>query len=266
MNVLSQELETAHTWLQSHYQISADTAIVLGSGLGSVTDSLHHATRIPYSEIPHYPRVQVEGHAGELVHGTLHNRPLLIASGRHHFYEGYSIEQIGFPIRLFYRLGIRTLLLTNSAGCANPEFTPGEFMTISDHFPMVPWMLPREYHSIRPADVWDIDLAQDLHKQASDQGYTLRDGTYAWTTGPSYETPAEVQYLRTLGADAIGMSTVPEAVTAARLEMRVLGISCLTNYASGLTKNPLTHREVQAMAHRQRQQFVGILGLAIELL
>ncbi len=266
MSSLTDRLNEAHIWLTDQIELPPEIGLVLGSGLGSFVDQINLEKTFPYQKIPHFPEVTVEGHKGQLVFGYWRATPLIIACGRHHLYEGYSLDEITFPVRLFHRLGAQSVIITNSAGCANPDYMPGEFMTITNHFPMVPWMLPAAYQSPQPARIWDVQTTELLRNAASEKGYVLRNGTYAWTTGPSYETPAEVQYLRNLCADAIGMSTVPEAIAAAQAGMNVLGISCFTNYAAGLSEEPLTHEEVQAMAARMKAPFAEILKLAIELL
>lgn len=266
MYPLQKELKHTERWIRARIHFKPAVALVLGSGLGFFAETIEKEREIPYTEIPHLPPVGVEGHAGTLVFGTWQDIPLVIACGRHHFYEGYSLDEITFPVRLFRRLGARSLILTNSAGCANPGYAPGEFMTITRHFPMVESMLPAEYQDVEPSEVWDLSVSERLRQAAARRGITVRNGTYAWTTGPSYETPAEVRYLRNLGADAIGMSTVPEALAAAREGLQTLGISCFTNYAAGLSAASLSHDDVQAVADQVKAPFAELLKLAIGFL
>jgi len=266
MYTLQKELKQTERWLRSRVRFEPSIALILGSGLGFFAETIHKDIAIPYTEIPHFPPVGVAGHAGTLVFGFWQEIPLVIACGRHHFYEGFSLDEITFPVRLFRRLGAEALILTNSAGCAHPDYAPGEFMTITRHFPMVDSMLPEDYQGVEPSEVWAPPLAAQLRQEAARHGITVRNGAYAWTTGPSYETPAEVRYLRNLGADAIGMSTVPEAIAAAQEGLQVLGISCFTNYAAGLSSAPLSHEEVRTVADRVKEPFAALLQLGIELL
>jgi len=262
---LSEELEQAYTSINKKYDLNPELALTLGSGLGFFADEIDQTEVIPYSEIPNFPQSTVEGHAGQLVFGEWNGKSLVIAQGRQHHYEGYSLDEVTFATRLFHRLGANSLLITNAAGCANPEYAPGEFMTITNHFPMVDRMLPENYKTPSANEVWDSETASEIRKKAQELEIVLRNGTYAWVTGPSYETPAEVQYLRNRGADAIGMSTVPEAIAAAQEGMAVVGISCFTNYASGLSTTQLSHEEVQETADRVKEPFVKLVKLWLDL-
>lgn len=263
---LSEELEQAFSSINNKYDLHPELALTLGSGLGFFADEIDQSEIIPYSEIPNFPQSTVEGHAGQLVFGEWNGKSLVIAQGRQHHYEGYSLDEVTFATRLFHRLGVKSLLITNAAGCANPEYAPGEFMTITNHFPMVEQMLPEDYQTPPANDVWDSETASELRNQAKEVDIILRNGTYAWVTGPSYETPAEVQYLRNRGADAVGMSTVPEAIAAAQNNMSVVGISCFTNYASGLSATQLSHAEVQETADRVKEPFVRLVKLWIKIM
>lgn len=262
---LSEELEQAFGSINNKYDLHPELALTLGSGLGFFANGIDREAVIPYAEIPNFPQSTVEGHAGQLVFGKWDGKSLVIAQGRQHHYEGYSLDEVTFATRLFHRLGAKSLLITNAAGCANPDYTPGEFMTITHHFPMVEQMLPDEYKTPPAGEVWDSATAGTLRIQAQELDIVLSNGTYAWVTGPSYETPAEVQYLRNHGADAIGMSTVPEAIAAAQTGMSVVGISCFTNYASGLSATPLSHEEVQETANRVKEPFVKLVKLWLDL-
>lgn len=266
MYSLRNELNEAAATVRERLPGSPETALILGSGLGFFAEEVEDPVVIPYSAIPHFPGTTVEGHAGRLVYGIRENRHLIIAQGRQHFYEGYSLDEVTFATRLFHKLGASNLLITNAAGIANPEFAPGQFMTIINHFPMTNRMLSEAYRGVRPAQIWNISVTEQLRDKAIRQGIPLHNGTYAWVTGPSYETPAEVKYLRNLGADAIGMSTVPEAIAATQLNMRVLGISCLTNYATGLSRGTLSHSEVSETAKRSRKSFAWLVRQTLLLL
>ncbi|MBS1271119.1 MAG: Purine nucleoside phosphorylase 1 [Candidatus Marinimicrobia bacterium] len=265
MYSLSAELDEAYNVITNRYNVAPDIALTLGSGLGFLADEIHQAHVIPYAEIPNFPQSTVEGHAGRLVFGDLEGKSLVIAQGRQHHYEGYSLDEVTFATRLFHRMGVDSLLVTNAAGCANPKFTPGEFMTITNHFPMVQTMLPPPYDNVASENVWNTSLAVQLRNLAADENVVLREGTYAWVTGPSYETKAEVQYIRNRGGDAIGMSTVPEAVAAASLGLDVLGISCFTNYATGLSDTTLSHEEVSATAESVKHNFAVLVRVALTL-
>lgn len=241
-------------------------AIVLGSGLGRFADELENSQVIPYQKIPDYPKSTVEGHSGELVFGSLRGVDLIAAKGRFHFYEGHNFQTVTLPIRLFHKLGVDHLIITNAAGSMDMAHPPGTLMAVTGHIdctfrhsmddPLVQKGFP--YH-----DPGFIELAHQAARQA---GISLAQGNYCWALGPAYETPAEIEYFRSLGGDAAGMSTVPEILTAGELGMRVLTISCLTNFAAGITDQPLTHAEVIKTADRAGADFSELLTLTIELL
>jgi len=265
MYSLTSELNDACASITEQYALAPEIALTLGSGLGFFAEEINQTQVIPYTEIPHFPQSTVEGHAGQLVFGNWEGKTLVIAQGRQHHYEGYSLDEVTFATRLFHEMGARALIITNAAGCANPEYAPGEFMTITRHFPMVSSMLDEPYDEIEPRKVWDSESATKLREISAQENIVLRDGTYAWVTGPSYETKSEVEYIRHRGGDAIGMSTVPEAITAASLGMKVLGISCFTNYATGLSDTVLSHAEVSATAESVKHNFATLVKSAITL-
>jgi purine-nucleoside phosphorylase len=228
-----------------------ELALVLGSGLGALADEADEARTLGTTELPGYPRSTVEGHAGRLVYGTLEGRPVLFVQGRAHLYEGHTPQELTFPVRLAHALGARRLLLTNAAGGIAERLTPGSLMLITDHLnfafagPLVREVassdapLPRA--GAAPYDPGWTDRSEAL---AAELDVSLRRGVYVWTRGPSYETPAEIRMFSRLGADAVGMSTVPEALAAARLGMPVLGLSTITNRAAGLAAGALDHDDV----------------------
>lgn len=224
--------------------------IILGSGLGGIASLIDGAVRIPYREVPGFPAATVVGHAGELVAGTLAGTPVVALSGRFHMYEGHDAGLAGFPVRVLHALGARTLIVSNAAGGARESLGPGSIMLISDHINMMfrnPLVGPVEDGDVRFPDMsepYDAVLRGIAKRVAAGQGIRLDEGIYAALLGPTYETAAEVRMLQRLGADAIGMSTVPEVVVARALGMRVLGVSCITNYACGLSATPITHEEV----------------------
>ena len=241
-------------------------AVVLGSGLGGFASSFDAATSIPYADIPEWPASNVVGHEGRLVIGEVNRRPIAALSGRAHFYEGHDLRTVTFSIRVLGMLGVRTLILTNAAGGINAGFAPGDLMAIDDHINLLgasPLTGPNdERFGVRFPDLTNVyspRLRALADAAAAAQGMTLRHGVYAACHGPSYETPAEVRYLRTIGADAVGMSTVPEAIVARHMGMEVLGISCITNFAAGVLPQPLNHDEVLETAARVRETFIALL-------
>ncbi len=246
------------------------TAVVLGSGLGGFASSLDRATSIPYGDIPNWPASNVVGHEGRLVLGDANGRPIAALSGRAHLYEGYDLQTVTFGIRVLGLLGIKTLILTNAAGGINAGFTPGDLMVIDDHINLLggsPLTGPNdERFGVRFPDLTNVyspRLRRLADEAAAAQALTLRHGVYAAWHGPSYETPAEVRYLRAIGADAVGMSTVPEAIVARHMQIEVLGISCITNFAAGVLPQPLNHGEVLETAKRVRETFIALLKSVI---
>jgi purine-nucleoside phosphorylase len=264
--------ETA-AWLAQRVGGIPDVAVVLGSGLGDFADGLRDATVVAYAAIPNWPASTVIGHAGKLVIGMLAERRVAALSGRAHFYEGHDMRTVTFATRAIARLGVRTLILTNAAGGINLSFKPGTLMLMEDHINLLgsnPLIGPNDDRfGPRFPDMTMVyskrlrDLAVDA---ARDRGLALAQGVYAAVHGPSYETPAEIRYLRTIGADAVGMSTVPEAIVARHMGVEVLGISCITNPAAGVLPKPLVHDEVMEVARRVRGEFASLLEGIIERL
>ena len=252
---------------------SADTAIVLGSGLGDYVQSLTDARVIPYDEIPGFPQATVPGHAGELWLGDLNGKKVMMMRGRFHAYEGHPLNDVVLPVRAMARLGVRTLILTNAAGAVNLQFAPGDLMLITDFInlsgknpltgPNLDALGPRFPDMSR---AYDRRLRAIASQAALDRGIQLREGVYAWFNGPSFETPAEIRMARILGADAAGMSTVPETIAAVHADMKVLGISCLTNMAAGILDAPLSHHEVMETAERVRGTFRSLLDGILSML
>lgn len=245
--------------------------IILGSGLGALADSLAHPRRLSYRDIPHFPTSSVAGHSGTLVLGQLAGRPTAVMQGRVHYYEGYSPEDVVLPVRVLYRLGVRTLIVTNAAGGVNPEFNPGDIMLIRDHVNFMGFNPLRGRQAVEfgprfpdMSQAYSPELADVARDAARDIELPLREGVYLAVSGPSYETPAEIRMFRHWGADAVGMSTVPEAIAAAQSGMRVLGLSCITNMAAGIQAHPLNHEEVIETTNRVREQFVKLLNRILE--
>jgi len=267
---LYERAEKAARMIRGRTQTEASVAIVLGSGLGGFADELSAATAIPYDEIPGFARATVEGHAGRLVIGKIGDSAVAAMQGRFHFYEGYSLEEVTFPIRVLKLLGVRTLILTNASGALNVEFTPGSLMVITDHINLMgvnPLIGPNdERFGPRFPDLsttYAPALQDIVVQEARTMGMQMFRGVYASLTGPSYETPAEIHMVRSLGADAVGMSTVPEAIVARHMDMQVVGISCITNLAAGVSDRPVDHSQVMAMGEQVREQFTKLLRRVI---
>jgi purine-nucleoside phosphorylase len=250
-----------------------DVAVVLGSGLGAFAESLDGAVAVPYPELPHWPASRVIGHAGTLVVGRARGRPVLALSGRAHFYEGHPLDVVTFGVRVLASCGVRTLILTNAAGGINTRFGRGALMLITDHINFMgtnPLVGPHDARiGRRFPDMSDVysprlrALAQDAARAIP---VPLEHGVYVGVTGPSYETPAEIRAFRTLGADAVGMSTVPEAIVARQLGIEVLGISCISNMAAGILPEALTEEEVIETTSRVRGSFIALLEGILERL
>lgn len=258
--------EKAARMIRGRTQTDLSVAVVLGSGLGGFADELSAATAIPYDEIPGFARATVEGHAGRLVVGKIGDSAVAAMQGRFHFYEGYALEDVTFPIRVLKLLGIRTLILTNASGALNVEFTPGSLMVITDHINLMgvnPLIGPNdERFGPRFPDLSNVyapELQETVLAEARAMGMQMFRGVYASLTGPSYETPAEIHMVRALGADAVGMSTVPEAIVARHMDMRVVGISCITNLAAGVSDRPVDHSQVMATGEQVREKFTELL-------
>ena len=243
-----------------------ETAIVLGSGLGDFAGSLGDAVTIPYGELPHWPVSRVIGHEGKLVVGTSRGRRVAVLAGRCHLYEGHDVRTVTFPIRALGLLGVRTLIVTNAAGGINTGFSQGALMVIDDHVNLMgtnPLVGPNDdrFGPRFPdmTEVYSSRLRAIADAAGTVNGMLLPHGIYIALLGPSYETPAEIRYLRTIGGDAVGMSTVPEAVVARHMGIDVLGVSCITNMAAGVLPKPLDHAEVMETARRVRGQFTALL-------
>jgi purine-nucleoside phosphorylase len=248
-----------------------ETAVVLGSGLGDFANRVTNARTIPYGDIPHWPPSAVVGHAGKLVLGQLCGKQIAVLAGRAHYYEGHDLLRATFSIRVMGLIGVKTILLTNAAGGINTSFESGALMVIDDHinlFGTNPLIGPNdERFGPRFPDMTDAyskRLRALADKVAAERGLEVAHGIYAALHGPSYETPAEIRYLRTIGADAVGMSTAPETIVARHMGIEVLAISCITNMAAGVLDTPLNHSEVMETAARVRDQFIALLEGTIQ--
>jgi len=248
------EIDEASAFITDKIRIRPQTGIILGSGLGELAEQVEDAVVIPYAEIPHWPVSTIHGHAGRLILGRLENRSVMVMQGRAHYYEGYPISRVGFPIRVMQRMGVDSLIVTNAAGAIHPEFLPGDVMLIVDHINLVgmagihPLRGPNldEFGERFPdmSQPYDRRLMDFCRQAAAEAGIVLREGVYVWLSGPSFESPAELRFLRTIGADAVGMSTVPEVIVARHGRMQVLGISGISNKANLDGSTMTTHEEV----------------------
>jgi purine-nucleoside phosphorylase len=242
------------------------TALVLGSGLGGLAEQVKDAVVIPYGDIPHFPVSTAPGHAGKLLIGMLAGKPVVCMQGRVHYYEGIGMDAVTYPVRVLRALGVKTLILTNAAGCLHPEWKPGELMLITDHinFMGVNPLVGSNADDFGPRfpdmSAYTPGLLDLARKCAGRLGITLREGVYAALSGPSYETPAEIRMLKAWGASAAGMSTVPEVIVARHSGLRVLAISCLTNYAAGILNQPLSGEEVNEAAAKAGPAFARLLS------
>lgn len=274
MNTLTNaHIQEAAAYIREKTSQTPEIGLIMGSGLGVLGDHLEESVVIPYHDIPHFPISTVEGHAGELLLGTLSGRTVVLMRGRFHMYEGYGPELTAFPVRVMKALGVASLLVTNAAGGINLAFASGNLMLISDHINLTgrnPLVGPNddELGARFPdmSEAYSKRLRAAAQQIAGEQGFALQEGVYVGLTGPSYETPAEIRMLRTLGADAVGMSTVAEVIAARHSGLEVVGISCITNMASGILDQPLSHAEVMETAERVKSRFLGLVKALIAVM
>ena len=266
---LSTRIQNAVAYIRSRTDAEPSMGLILGSGLGDFADTLDDRLVIPFTDIPDFPAATVPGHTGAFVFGTKHGKSVVCLQGRLHYYEGHPMSVLTMPVRIMAKLGVKTLVLTNAAGGVNKDYRPGDLMLITDHInysganPLIGAHLP-EFGPRFPdvTDLYSASLRMKVKLAAVDAGIALRQGVYMMFSGPNYETPAEVRMARILGADAVGMSTVPEALTAAQCGIKVLGVSCITNLAAGVSPNKLSHEEVMettAMAHDKFHALVDLI-------
>ena len=260
------KLEETQQYLRNQVGLSPELAIILGSGLGAFADLIEEKIVIPYQDIPHFPVSTVEGHAGQWIFGKVDGRPIVVMQGRFHYYEGYSMSEVTFPIRVMQGLGVKGLIVTNAAGGINSDFRSGELILIKDHLNMMGDNPLRgaNLSSLGPrfsdlSEGYNLEWRQKALAMMPDYGLRSLEGIYAAMSGPNYETPAEIRFLRTVGADMVGMSTVPEVLVANHGGMKVLGISCVTNMAAGILPQKLNHAEVMETADRVTKQFVSFV-------
>ncbi|MBW5446712.1 purine-nucleoside phosphorylase [Cohnella sp. CFH 77786] len=259
-------INEAAQYIAARIQDKPEIGLILGSGLGVLGDDLDQSVTIPYRDIPHFPVSTVEGHAGELVIGRMQDRSVVLMRGRFHLYEGYAAEQTTLPVRVMKALGVKTLLVTNAAGGVNLGFEAGDLMVISDHLNLTgrnPLIGPNdnELGARFPdmSEAYSRRLREVAKQSAAGLGFELKEGVYAGLLGPNYETPAEIRMLRTLGADAVGMSTVAEVIVARHSGIEVLGISCISNMAAGILDQPLSHEEVMETSEKVKDRFISLV-------
>ncbi len=249
--------------LKRHISDQPQIGIILGSGLGGLVDEIENSVSVRFEDIPHFPVSSVDGHRGEVLCGTLCGASLLALSGRVHYYEGYAMQQVVFPIRVMAAFDVKTVIVTNSVGAINAAYKPGDIVAIRDHINLMganPLKGSNDF--VDMTEAYSSELRTLAHQMADRQGIRLQSGVYAAYSGPSYETPAEIRAMRTMGADMVGMSTVPEVIQAKSLGMKVLGLSMITNMAAGMSAKPLSHQDVIKTSKKASAKF-GALVKAI---
>lgn len=266
-------LQETVDFILSRAKTPPKTALVLGSGLGGLAASMQVDAEIPYAEIPGFVTSTAVGHAGKLLLGSIGGQPCAVMSGRFHLYEGYTASQAAYPIYALAQAGVETLILTNAAGAINTQFKPGDLMLIQDHINLMgvtpinaDYVAARGVHFADMSKAYTPELMAKAQRLGSELGIMLHQGVYIMFLGPQYETPAEIRMARAMGADAVGMSTVPEAIAASHCGMKLLGISCMTNMAAGVLDQPITHEEVLETGRRVQDKMIKLLGrLAAEV-
>jgi purine-nucleoside phosphorylase len=265
------KIKTAQEYINHRSKYSPTIGLILGSGLGTLAELIEDPEIYPYAEIPNFPVSTIEGHKGRLVIGKLQGKTVMAMEGRFHYYEGYHMDEVTFPVRVMKLLGVSTLIVTNAAGAINTDFKPGDLMIINDHInlsgnnPLIGKNLD-DFGTRFP----DMSMAynkkyMDIVKNvATSLNIDIKDGVYVMMSGPTYETPAEIRMLRAIGADAVGMSTVPEVIVANHSQLKVIGISCLTNMAAGILEQPLNHQEVMETSQKAQSNFIRLMKGIIE--
>lgn len=266
MENMLEKMKQSATYLEGKLKTAPRIGLILGSGLGELADEIEHAVKIPYSEIPNFPVSTVEGHAGQLVIGTLHGKEVVAMQGRFHYYEGYSMQEVTFPVRVMKQIGVELMVVTNACGGMNKDFAPGDLMVITDHINMTgdnPLIGPN-HEELGPrfpdmSQAYTPELVEFASETARKLGINIQKGVYAGVTGPTYMSGAELIMLRNLGGDVIGMSTVPEVIVARHADMKVIGISCVTDMAIGEDIQGITHAEVVEVANRTKPTFIKLV-------
>jgi purine-nucleoside phosphorylase len=267
---LAKQIQTAVDYIITQTPVRPSVGLILGSGLGDFADTLRQRTVIPFADIPDFPQTTVAGHAGAFVFGTCQGRSVVALQGRLHYYEGHSQQTVTLPVRIMAKLGVKQLIATNASGGVNLDYRPGDLMLIRDHInfsgsnPLLGMNMP-EFGPRFPdvSDLYSKDLRRTILAKAEEEGIAVRQGVYMMFSGPNYETPAEIRFARIIGADAVGMSTVPEALVAAQCGMQVVGISCITNMAAGILPQGLNHQEVIDTAALVHDKFHRLLNLVL---
>lgn len=270
---ITQRIDAAYEYIREHIDITPEIGVILGSGLGDYAERLENQVVIPYTDIPNFPVSTVAGHVGAFVFGTRNGKPVVCMRGNLHYYEGYSMQELSIPVRTMNKLGVKTLIITNAVGGVNTFLKRGDFVLISDHINMSgnnP-LIGRNYNDYGPrfpdmSDIYTKRLRTRIKNIADEQGIDLKEGIYLMYSGPNYETPAEIRAFRSLGADVVGMSCVPEAIVARHCGMRVAAISCVTNMAAGVLGEELSHEEVLATASRVRGEFARLLNMIVDII
>lgn len=266
MNNMFDKIQESAEFIKGQASVQPKVGLILGSGLGVLADQITDCIKIKYNDIPNFPVSTVEGHAGQLVIGNLEGKTVIAMQGRFHYYEGYSQQEITFPIRVMKALGVDTVVVTNAAGGANPNFKPGDLMVIKDHInlsgnnPLIgknDERLGARFPDMSTA--YTPKYVQLVKECAKDLNMNIKEGVYAFFSGPTYETPSEVKMAQILGADAVGMSTAPEVIVASHSKMEVIGISCITNMAAGILDQPLNHEEVIETTQKVKAEFLSLV-------
>lgn len=266
-----EKIQTCVKVIREKTDFIPEVGLILGSGLGDYAERIENKVIIPYKELPDFPVSTVTGHTGQFVLGEINGRKVIAMQGRVHYYEGYTQRQITMPVRIMKRLGVDKIIITNAAGGVNKQFKPGTLMIIRDHInysgsnPLI-GENPEEFGARFPdlTNVYSKEYQKQMKELALTEGIKLEEGVYMMLSGPSYETPAEVRMAEILGADAVGMSTVPEAIVCAQMGISVLGISCITNCAAGILDQPLDHSEVVETANRVKEEFIKVVDIALK--
>jgi purine-nucleoside phosphorylase len=266
MTTLMQKMNEAVSFIENKISFKPQIGLILGSGLGELADEIQNPVAIDYSDIPHFPVSTVEGHAGKLVVGELNGKPVVAMQGRFHYYEGYPVQDVTFPVRVMKGLGISLVVVTNACGGMNPEFNAGDLMIIEDHLNLTGAnpLIGANEADLGPrfpdmSRAYTPELVEFVISTADQLGITVQKGVYAGISGPTYMTKAELRMLRTLGGDAVGMSTVPEVIVASHMSMKVIGISCVTDMAIADELEPLTHEQVVAVANSTKPKFIQLV-------
>jgi purine-nucleoside phosphorylase len=264
---MTKDIAGAVEKIKKNIHVEPAIGIILGSGLGNLVDEFEDPVSIRFEDIPNFPVATVEGHTGEVVAGSLAGISVLAFSGRVHYYEGYTMEEVCFPVRVMSGLGVETVIITNAAGAVNETYSPGDIVAIGDHINLMgDNPLRGTAHFIDMTEAYSRELRAVAHDVADGLGLKLEEGVYLVLSGPSFESPAEIRMMRIIGADLVGMSTIPEVIMANRLSMKVLGLSMVTNMAAGITGRPLTHTEVIEATRKAANKFKALVRGIVERL